>query len=72
MVLVVAPEDGQEATARLAVANTCKFLKQYFNNILESWKTAPKGSAGALQTAQPSLQAEPVKVSKKRAQSKKP
>ncbi len=72
MVLVVAPEDGQENTARLAVANTCKFLKQYFNNILQSWKSVPKESSSV--RAGPSVQepATTAKVNKKRANSKKP
>lgn len=70
MVLVVAPEDGQEATARLAVANTCKFLKQYFNNILQSWKAAPKDSSKA--EAAPALEGANAKAPKKRANSKKP
>jgi len=74
MVLVVAPEDGQENTARLAVANTCKFLKQYFNNILQSWKTVPKGASAAAEAApaQPSLQVPNAATTKKRGNTKKP
>jgi hypothetical protein len=72
MVLVVAPEDGQEATARLAVANTCKFLKQYFNNILESWKAAPKDSAAAVEGLSVQESGVTAKTTKKRANSKKP
>ena len=73
MVLVVAPEDGQETTARLAIANTCKFLKQYFNNILQSWNTAPKNSPTAEATVAEVAEATPsIKGSKKRANSKKP
>ena len=42
MVLIIASEDGQEATARLAIAKTCQYLKQYFNNVSQSWLATPK------------------------------
>ena len=43
MVLFVTPADGQEATARKAVANVCKYLKGYFNDAMNQWVSTPKG-----------------------------
>ena len=42
MVVVVASEDGQEATARAAIASVCKYLKQYFSEMKVSWDSTPK------------------------------
>lgn len=42
MVLVVAPEDGTELSARKAIANTCAYLKTYFNNLQQTWVQTPK------------------------------
>lgn len=42
MMLIISSADGEEATARLAVAKTCQYLKQYFANILTSWLATPK------------------------------
>jgi len=42
MVLIIASEDGKEETARLAIANTCTYLKKYFEDALESWLATPK------------------------------
>ena len=42
MVVLVASEDGQEATARAAIASVCKYLKQYFAEMKISWDSTPK------------------------------
>ena len=42
MMLIIASEDGEESTARLAVAKTCQYLKQYFANSRDSWLATPK------------------------------
>lgn len=42
MMLIIASEDGEESTARLAVAKTCIYLKQYFANVSDSWLATPK------------------------------
>ena len=81
MVLIVASEDGLEASARLAIAKTCNYLKQYFNNIGASWAQTPKkgpseaeaeaeAGAEAAAAAVPSLTGAKGTASKKRAAKK--
>jgi len=65
MMLVVSPEDGQEATARLAIAKTCAYLKQYFNNMQLSWAQTPKKAPQA-----PSLNAPTAALTTKKRQTK--
>lgn len=42
MVLIVTPEDGNIVTARKAIANVCKYLKIYFDEVREAWIKTPK------------------------------
>ena len=51
MVVLISPEDGEEASARLAIANVCKYLKQYFADAKVSWDKTPKADAPALLTS---------------------
>jgi DNA-directed RNA polymerase subunit L/DNA-directed RNA polymerase alpha subunit len=60
MVLLVATEDGQELTARQAIANVCKYLKGYFAETKESWDKAPKGAEEPAQAVEPVQAAQAV------------
>ena len=54
MVLIVSSEDGLETTAREAIANTCQYLKVYFNNVAQSWLGTPKVATAAKANAKSS------------------
>ena len=45
MVLIVAPVDGDVMSARKAIANVCRFLKEYFADARGVWLKTPKGVA---------------------------
>jgi len=67
MVLVVSAADGEEASARKAVANTCIYLKQYFNLAMNKWMGTPKGLVETAAVPQPlPEEAAPVPAQTKR------
>jgi DNA-directed RNA polymerase subunit L len=76
MVLVVSAADGEEASVRKAIANTCIYLKQYFNLAMNKWMGTPKGlvETAAVPPPQPEVAAPQPEVTaqtKRKAATKK-
>jgi DNA-directed RNA polymerase subunit L len=74
MLVLICPEDGEESSARLAVANVCKYLKQYFADAKVAWDKAPKTGAPSeeqvVQAQAIQAQAMQAQAPKKRGQKK--